>query len=59
MVSIGCEPAPRRMSKKTFEKFEMVYFGLILGGDVITLGIVSRMDVRDARIELSLIVVSQ
>ena len=59
MVNIGCAPAPRRISKNTFEKFEMVYLGLIFGGDVITLGTVSRMEVRDGRMGLSLMVVSQ
>merc|ERR1712093_862381 len=40
-------------------KFEIVGLGLILGGEATTFGIVSRMDVRDAMMELPVIVVSQ
>jgi hypothetical protein len=37
------------MSKKIFSKLEMVSFGLILGGEVTTLEIVSRIEVREGR----------
>jgi hypothetical protein len=37
----------------------MVDFGLIFGGEETTFGIVSRIEVRDAMIELPVMVVSQ
>ncbi len=55
----GCPEIAPLISKKNFSKFEMVDLGLILGGEITTLGSVSRMDVRDAKIEFPVIVVSQ
>jgi hypothetical protein len=56
---IGCPEIAPRISKKNFSKFEMVDLGLIFGGEMTTLGNVSRIDVRDAMIELPVMVVSQ
>lgn len=47
------------MSKKNFSKEEMVDLGFILGGEATTLVIVSRMEVREAMMELPVMVVSQ
>lgn len=47
------------MSKKNFSKLEIVDLGFIFGGETTTLGSVSRIDVRDAMIELPVMVVSQ
>jgi len=47
------------ISKKNFSKFEIVDFGLILGGERMILGIVSRIEVREAMMALPVIVVSQ
>ncbi len=56
---IGCPEITPLISKKNFSKFEMVDFGLIFGGELTTLGSVSSIDVRDARIELPVSVLSQ
>jgi hypothetical protein len=56
---IGCPEMAPLMSKKNFSKFEMVDLGLIFGGELTTLGSVSRIDVRDAVIELPVAVLSQ
>jgi hypothetical protein len=44
------------MSKKIFSTLEMVSFGLILGGDCVTLLRVSEMDVLEARMGLPVMV---
>lgn len=55
----GCPEMAPLMSKKNFSKLEIVDLGLICGGDLETLPIVSRIDVREGMIKLPLIVVSQ
>lgn len=47
MVKNLCSDAACLMSKKTFEKLEMVCFGWIFGGLATTFGMVSRIEVRD------------
>ena len=47
MVKNLCSVAACLMSKKTFEKVEMVNFGLIFGGLAMTCGMVSRIEVLD------------
>ena len=59
MVRKGCSEKVMRMSKKIFSMLEMVSLGLILGGEAVTLLIVSEMEVRDGRIGLPEIVWSQ
>lgn len=56
---IGWPEIAPLISKKNFSKLEMVDLGLIFGGEMTTLGSVSRMDVRDAMIELPVTVLSQ
>jgi hypothetical protein len=55
----GCPEIAPLISKKNFSKFEMVDLGLIFGGETTTFGSVSRIDVRDAMIELPVMVLSQ
>jgi hypothetical protein len=48
-VRKGCSEKLTRMSKKIFSNDEMVNFGLILGGDAVTLFRVSRIEVREGK----------
>ena len=48
-----------RISKNIFSMLEIVSLGLILGGDAVTLLMVSRIDVRDGVMALPVIVWSQ
>src|SRR3569833_468300 len=59
MVRKGCSEMVMRMSKKVISMLEMVSLGLILGGEAVTLLIVSEMDVRDGRMGLPVMVWSQ
>lgn len=56
--SQGC---PKRcvIWKRTRSKLEVVDLGLIFGGEAMTLGRVSRMEVRDGTMGLPVMVVSQ
>ncbi len=56
MLRNGCPDMAPRISKKNFSKLEIVDLGLILGGEATTLGMVSRMEVREAMMELPVIV---
>jgi len=59
MLRYGCSVNVTRMSKNIFSKLEIVSLGLILGGDAVTLLIVSRIDVLEGTIELPVLVWSQ
>jgi hypothetical protein len=56
IVRIGCSVKVTRISKRIFSKLEMVNLGLILGGEAVTLLMVSRMEVRDGMIGLPVLV---
>jgi len=56
---IGCPEITPLISKKNFSKGPIVDLGLIFGGELTTLGSVSRIDVRDASIEFPVSVLSQ
>lgn len=47
VVRYGCSVKVIRMSKKIFSKLEIVSFGLIFGGDAVTLLMVSKIEVRE------------
>lgn len=59
MVKKGCSAKVMRISKKIFSMLEIVSLGLILGGEAVTLLIVSEMDVREGMMGLPEMVWSQ
>ena len=57
--SRGCRDQVVRILKKIWPIDELVDFDAIFGGEAITLGRVSKMDVRDGTMGLPVAVVSQ